>query len=54
MHHINGKKWDNRVENLDLMEHGAHSALTAVELRDARAEMAAELAEYRRRYGPLT
>lgn len=54
VHHVNGKKWDNRPENLELMEHGAHSSLTAVELREARAEMAAELAEYRRRFGSLT
>lgn len=54
VHHINGKKWDNRPENLELMEHGAHSSLTGMELREARAEMAAELAEYRRRYGSLT
>jgi hypothetical protein len=53
VHHINGKKWDNRPENLELMEHGAHSALTAVEMKRAKEDLLAELAEYRHRYGPL-
>lgn len=53
VHHLNGKKWDNRPENLELMEHGEHSSLTAAELKSTRAAVAAELDEYRRRFGPL-
>lgn len=54
VHHLNGKKWDNRPENLELMEHGEHSTLTAAELKSTRAAVTAELDEYRRRFGPLT
>ena len=54
VHHVNSLKWDNRPENLDLMEHGAHSSLTAAELRESRATLLAELEEYRSRYGMLT
>jgi hypothetical protein len=36
------------------MEHGAHSSLTAIELRESRLALLAELEEYRRRFGPIT
>lgn len=54
VHHINGKKWDNRLENLAVLGHGEHSALTGRERQQQFLAMQAELAEYRRRFGQLT
>ena len=54
VHHLNGIKDDNRLDNLQVMDAQAHRLLTAAELKDQRQSEAAELAEYRRRYGALT
>lgn len=53
VHHINGQKWDNRPENLAVLGHAEHSTLTQQERKAEHAALLAELAEYRRRYGPL-
>lgn len=53
VHHINGVKDDNRIENLDLLSHSAHSRLTGRERQAVLAALKAEVAEYRRRYGPI-
>ena len=39
VHHLNGDKADNRIENLQVISHGAHSTLTNLE-RHARAAIA--------------
>lgn len=54
VHHINGKKWDNRPENLTVLGHSEHSRLTNQERLAEIAALRAELAEYRNRYGPLS
>jgi len=39
---------------LQVLDAQEHRLLTAAEIKDRRADDAAELAEYRRRFGPLT
>lgn len=42
VHHTNGCKWDNRLGNLELIEHGRHSSITQSELRQIAKAQAAE------------
>jgi HNH endonuclease len=53
VHHINGIKHDNRVENLQMMDGIAHTILSGIEYRDWVKAQLAELERYRARYGPL-
>jgi endogenous inhibitor of DNA gyrase (YacG/DUF329 family) len=53
VHHVNGVKDDNRLENLQVLGAQEHRLLTAAEIKTQRAADAAELAEYRKRYGPI-
>jgi hypothetical protein len=60
VHHINSVKNDNRPENLEIIDASTHSGISnkrGADLRRAMRteleQMRAELAEYRRRFGPL-
>ncbi len=53
VHHANENKTDNRLENLEVMDSMDHIRLTSQLQQEARKRVQAELAEYRRRYGPL-
>lgn len=53
VHHINGTKDDNRLENLQVMDAFDHARLSSQDFRDSINRQLDELAEYKRRYGPL-
>jgi hypothetical protein len=54
VHHINEVKSDNRPENLQVMKAGDHSRETNASAKRKRVSMRERLAEYERRYGPLS
>jgi hypothetical protein len=53
IHHINGVKDDNRIENLQAMDGIAHTILSGIEYRDWVKSQLAELERYRATFGPL-
>lgn len=61
VHHINGVRNDNRLENLEVISAGPHALISIAagiqkraEMRDELIRLRAEVAEYRQRYGPLS
>lgn len=52
--HINQNKADNRIENLQVLDASSHSIKTNAENLGALKGLRDRLAEYERRFGPLT
>jgi hypothetical protein len=53
VHHINGNKTDNRLENLQVIGPGDHSVLTTAITQERIRRERAELERYRKLYGAL-
>lgn len=53
VHHINGVKHDNAIENLAVMDGVDHAILSSIAYREWVKTQLAELDAYRARYGPL-
>lgn len=53
VHHINGIKHDNRLENLQVMDAIEHARLSGRDWRDSIKQRDDRLAEYEKRFGPL-
>jgi len=52
--HINGDPTDNRLENLQILSPTAHTRKTNGQRKQRELTMREKLAEYERRFGPLT
>jgi 5-methylcytosine-specific restriction endonuclease McrA len=52
--HINQDKTDNRIENLQLLSPEAHTIKTNADRKRKELTMTERLAEYERRFGPLS
>jgi endogenous inhibitor of DNA gyrase (YacG/DUF329 family) len=52
--HINTVRSDNRIENLQVLGKSDHRRKTGKDTRTARLTMRERLAEYERKFGPLT
>ncbi len=53
VHHLNGNKSDNRIENLRVVDWSDHARITSTDAALKRRKEKAELTEYRRRFGPI-
>ena len=53
VHHINHDKADNDPDNLEIVDPSAHGRETNEYTKERRLSIEEELAEYRRRFGPL-
>jgi hypothetical protein len=53
VHHINGVKTDNRLDNLEIIGADVHAGISTAQGVRKRRALRDELEEYRRRYGPL-
>jgi len=53
VHHINGDRADNRLENLMVVGSGAHALITSAHTQERIGNDRAELERYRKLYGPL-
>lgn len=54
VHHLNGSRTDNRPENLELLNPSEHAEMTRLAAMAKRRSDKSELAEYRKRFGPLS
>jgi HNH endonuclease len=54
VHHLNHVRDDNRPENLEIVHPGDHARESNAHGKRLRKTMREELAEYRRRFGPLS
>jgi hypothetical protein len=53
VHHLNGDRSDNRPENLEVIDPGAHARVSSKAGVAQRKALRAKLAEYEKRFGPL-
>jgi hypothetical protein len=54
VHHINGVRDDNRPENVEVIDPSTHAGVSNRMGQAQRRTMRSQLAEYERRFGPLT